>query len=349
MSVSTQISALTASLRSTFWQAWEQTAEPAPSAPFTTELPSTSRIEYYPNWSPVPAATEWDGANDYGTPSSYIYAIENKLYRTAMMIRSLDAEDDQTGALARKPEETAEECRLVPYLQVMRALAAGATGTFTPTNEVYGKSFDGQYFFANRTAGLGFGVGNNILPTYTTAAGSGGDSTVYNIIALYHGQKGKMLKPMVWQRRGGPKFMTNAGTPQEDESLQIRYWASIRGRAAYGIWYNAVLQKIVGKPNLAEMHDMFQLIEAQFRTFQLPLYRSTTFGHYVHEQTKFGTDNFTLAGSTGIAEQLRAALNQDWAPVNIGVSGATNTAPTTNDFKGFANYLVSNYLNGAIS
>ncbi len=343
------VTAFTAALKSNFWQAWEETAEPAPNDPFTIEIGSTTRIENYPNWTPAPAMQEWDGTNDYGTMSSYVYQLENRTYRAAVMIRVQDLDDDQTGALVKKPQELATKAKYLKSREVMKCLAAGQTGTFTADGTVYGPSFDGLNFFANRTGTNGFGTGNNLLSSYTTldhSSGSGTANTTYNLIALYHGPMTKTLKPMVWQNRSGPKFMTNVGTPQEDESMQARMWATLRGRAGYGIWYNAVWQPFLGLPNVSEIQIGFQAMEAAFRTFQLPKSRSTSFGEYLFEQTTFNTNCLTMAGSTALATVLRQALNQDWAPQSLNISGAVaSPVATSNQFKGFAGYLVSNYLN----
>ena len=131
MSVNQQVTALTAALRANFWKAWEETAVVAPSEPFTTIIPSTTRIENYPNWTPAPSVQEWDGTNDYGTLASYVYSIENKIYRAALMIRVPDLEDDQTGALQAKPKEIAVKLKKFPHREIMKALAAGKTGTYT--------------------------------------------------------------------------------------------------------------------------------------------------------------------------------------------------------------------------
>ncbi len=289
---------------------------------------------------------EWDGANDYGTIASYIYSIENKIYRASVMMRVYDLDDDQTGGLQQKPKELAVKAKKFPHREIMKALASGQTGTFAADGTSYGLGFDGTAFFA---AAHNFGSGSNLMTTYNTLANTGGgDNTAYQICALYHGEGTGTLKPMVWQQRSGPEFRTNSGTDQSDESLQVRSWATIRGRAAYGIWYNAIKQPILGKPNISEMHEIFSNIEARYRTFQLPKYRAVTFGEYVHEQTQFNSGSLTLAGSTGLAEVLRQALTQDWAPqggaVSIGGTASVGNVATSNNYKGWANHVVSAFL-----
>lgn len=350
MSVNQQVSALTSALRANFWKAWEETAVVAPSDVFTTVMPSNTRIENYPNFTPAPAMQEWDGANDYGTIASYIYSIENKIYRAGVLMRVFDLDDDQTGALQTKPKELAIKAKKFPHREVMKALGSGATGTFSADGTSYGLAFDGTAFFASSH---NFGTGSNLMSTYNTVAyqGGSGDTNQYHITAIYHGEGTETLKPMVWQQRSGPDFRTNAGTDESDESLQVRSWATIRGRAAYGIWYNAIRQPFNGKPNISEMHEVFSNIEAQFRTFQLPKYRAATFGEYVHEQTQFNSNTLCIAGSTGLAEVLRQSLTQDFVPqagaATIGGSTVATNVATSNNYKNWASYLTSAFLNGA--
>lgn len=333
-----QVSAFTAALKSNFWQAWEETAKVAPSDDFTTIIPSTTRIENFVNWTPAPAMQEWDGSNDYGTITDYVYSLKNKIYRAGVMMTVPDLDDDQTGALQKKPQELAVKAKKLPPRQVMKALAAGTTTL----------AFDNTNFFAGAH---NFGAGNNSLTQIATADSSSGSptsGTVFKLFALYFGPGTESLKPMVWLHRSGPDFRTNAGTDQSDESLQVRSWATIRGVAGYGIWFNAIYQPFLGLPSTSEMHNGFAAIESAFRTFQLPKSRQTADGEYVHEQTTFSSENLYLAGSTALAEPLRTALNNDWAPHSVGVAGGgagVQTVADTNRFKGFAKYLVSAYLN----
>ena len=345
MSVNMQVSALTGVLRANFFQAWKETAAPAKSDAFVSVLPSTTRIENYVNWGPVNPLTEWDGSNDYGTSGSFIYSIENKPYRAAHMIRLLDMDDDQSGGLAQKPKELSVKAKLLPQREVLKCLMAGTNnGVFATDGSSYGLTFDGLAMFANRTgtgATPGFGIGNNSLTQYTSASHAGGDNNTYNLFGIYHGPGTESLKPLIWQQRSGPDFRTNVGSDQSDESMQCRMWATIRGRAAYGMWFNSVYIQFLGLPNQAEMHDVFAKIEAAFRSFQMPKARAVTFGEYVHEQSEFGKNSLTYAGSSGLAEVLRTSLDNQWSAQQIG----TNTVATTNRYANSASWLVSNFLN----
>ena len=348
MSVTQQVTALTGALRSNFWQAWKETAVVCPNEPFTTRLTSTTRIENWPQFTPAPAMQEFDGSNDYGTISSYIYSIQNKVYSTALMFDLYDLEDDQTGALAKKPAELAMKAKLLENREVMKCLASGRTGTFPGDGTVYGATFDGLNFFANRTGTNGFGTGNNVMPTYTSVSNGSGDTSTHQIIGIYHGPQCMSLKPLIWQHRAGPTFRTNAGSDQSDESLQVRMWARVRGKAAYGIWYTAILQPILGKPNQAEVNDILANMEATWRTFQLPKSRSTSFGEYVFEQTEFDSSNTTYATDTALSQVMRVVLTEGFVGVNIPQTSGNNTVAITGSWKGRGNLVVSAYLNSPV-
>ena len=354
MSLDLRVNALTATLKSEFWKAWDEVAPPAPWEDFTTVIPSTTKIENYINFTPVPGMTEWLGYRNYGQVDSFVYQVRNKTFQTGIQAELEDIQDDQTGGLMMKPKEMTRRAKLFPGRQVVKLLGKGFIGFGSGQSGQIGvlppsasngialldgqaaiNAFDGLSFFGSRAVGSsGFGVGQNAL---TFTAGSG-DGKVYNVAALYYGDS--VLKPLAWQNRAGPDFETNSGTPQSKESRKVRWWVDLRGAPFWGYWWNAVWVQITNTPNVAEMHAVYSLIESAFRTFQLPKTISTEDGEYVHEQTIFGSDNLYLCGSTYLSEQMRQSMAQDWSPQNIGNS----TVATTNNWKGWAKYMVSRFL-----
>jgi len=334
MSLDNTVGALTARLRSEFWKAWEETAVAAPWEDYSSILPSTTRIENFINATPVPGMSEWFGHRNYGKIDSFLYQIRNKTFHNGFLASLEDLEDDQVGLLTSKPKELVIRAKKFPGRAVMKLMSQGTSTV----------AFDGANFFASSH---NFGSGNNSL-TFTTADSTSGSSTsgnTYKLVSLTYGDS--MLKPMIWQNRSGPDFETNSGTPQSKESRQVRWWCDLRGAPAFGYWWNSVYTAISGLPTVAEMHSIYQQIESAYRTFQLPKTISTEDGEYVHEQTLFTQANHTMAGSTGIAEPLRQSLNQDWVPQTIGGGQGTNpqTVATMNNYKGFAKYVVSAFLN----
>lgn len=349
MSVPQNVSVMTAQLRSNFFLGWQETAETADYKSFTTTVGSTTRIENYFNMTPAPSMERFHGVTNYGSVSSYIYSLENWPFRVGLRFDLDDWDDDQSGGLAKKPKELAVKGQKKVSRELFKCLAAGVNGTYKKTGEVYGATFDTQFYFANRTGANGFGTGNNLLSTFTTAdhtSGSATANTTYNLVALYHGPECGDLLPMLWQNRAGVKFRTNVGTWQSEEANEVRMFAHMRGRAGFGIWQWSVLQPILGLPNTSEMHTIYAAIENAYRTFQLPKSKSSAEGEYVFEQVKFSDSNLMFAASTGLSEALRTSLQQD---LTFQAVGTTVAAATSNRFKGFAAYTLSAYLNDALT
>lgn len=343
MSLDQRISALTAALRTEFWKGWEETAVPAPWEKYTTIVPSTTRIEHYINFLPVPAMQLFSGFRHFGTPDSFIYSVQNFTFSTGFMATLEDVEDDQTGGLVRKPAELVVRAKKFPGRYVLKGLNLAKTTV----------GFDGTNVCA---ASHAFGTGNNSLPDFTSASGDGKN---YRIFALYFGDE--VLKPLIWQNRSGPEFRTNSGESRSHEARQVRWWCDLRGNMAFGFWWNIVTVGILGTPNVTEMHTIFQNIEANFRTFKLPQYGSSSDSEYVHEQTEFSNANLMLATSPGLESLMRQALKSETIPqAGIGAPPATaGTAPNlgngapaayggvagvSNFWRSWADHVVSNFI-----
>lgn len=330
MSIEAQVSIFTSALKSQFVTLFEETAEPMAFEQFTERIPSTARIEHYPWMSPVPGVSLWTGHRRYGKLTTSIYSVENKEFSSEFEVLLRDVEDDQVSGYMRKPKELAVRAKKFPGRWVIKHLAAAKTRT----------CFDGSYFVANSHT---LGTGDNLL-AYTTADASSGSATsavVYKLAFLYSGDA---LKPLLYQDRKPPKFMTNAGTPQSFENKILRYWIDMEGEAAYGWWWDAVWVDITGFPLVTEMHSIFAAVEGAFRTFQYPKADDGDDGEYIHEQEEFSGSNLVAVGSTALAEVLRQAVNQDWVPQAIGGT-PSGVAPTTNRFKSWCNVLVSAFMN----
>lgn len=327
MSLDAKISALTASLRSEFWKAWQETAVPAAYEKFTQTLPSTTKIENFVNTSPVPGMSEWFGQRNYGQVDSFIYQIRNKTFTTGIKVTLEDLEDDQVNFISSKAKELTNKARKFPGRLVLKTLSAGASTL----------GIDGSNFFASSH---NFGSGNNAL-TFTGNGNS--DSNTYKLAALYTGDQLGM-KPMIWLNRSGPEFGTNSGTPQSKESRQVRYWCDLRGAAAPGYWMGAIMVTITNLPSIGDMHAIYQNITNQFRTFQLPKSATSDDGEYLYEQEEFNSGNIVLVGSPALENLLRQSLNQDWVPQSGNAASNANFVATTNLWKGFASYMVSNFF-----
>lgn len=321
MGVSSKVDIFTTAMRTEFQVAYEATAEPAPWEKITEVVPSTARIEHYTWMSPSPGISQFQGHRRYGKIDTVRYSVENLEFDSAFEVQIRDIEDDQTGGYLKKPKELAERAKLWPGRWTLKHLAAGESRP----------CFDETNFFANSHV---IGTGDNLLSKDCAL----NDGLTYNLAALF---VGGALKPLLWQNRKAADFQTNSGTPQSYESKVVRYWADMEGEAAYGYWWDAVWVNITDTPSVTEMHEIFAQIELAFRGFQLPKALTSDDGEYVHEQVQFNDTNLMLVGSNGLAEVLRQALNQSWAPQTVG--GAT--VATTNRFQGWASYMTSAYMN----
>lgn len=319
--VDTRVGIFTNAMRTEFLNAYLATAEPAPWEKCTQRVTSAVRTEHFTWMSPTPGMALYQGHRRYGTLEPIRYSIENKEFDAAFEVLLRDVEDDQTGGYNMKPKELAERAKKFPGRRVIKTLSLAESTT----------CFDGTNFAANSHT---IGTGDNLI-SYDCASN---DGVTYNLAALHVGGG---LKPLLWLDRKAPNFQTDAGSPESYKAKKLRYWVDMEGEAGFGYWWDLVWVNITDTPNVAEMHEIFADIEAQFRTFILPRSLASEDGEYVHEQTEFSDKNLMLVCSTGLTEVLRQALSADWVPQSIGAS----VAPTTNRFKGFAGFFPSAFMN----
>src|ERR1700687_2717369 len=129
MSLDQKVSALTATLKSEFWRAWDSTAEPAAWESFTTVLPSTTRIENWVNATPVPGFSLWRGMRNYGQIDAFIYSVRNETFHSEIEATLEDVEDDQTGILSAKAKDLVLRGKYFPGRQVQKLVGKGLNST----------------------------------------------------------------------------------------------------------------------------------------------------------------------------------------------------------------------------
>lgn len=325
MAVNNKVDIFTTAMRSEFANAYEAVAVPAEFAKYTTVVPSAARIEHYTWMSPSPGLAKYQGHRRYGKIDSVRYSVENSEFDAAFEVLLRDIDDDQTGGYALKPKELAERAKVFPSRWVLKHLAAGTSRA----------CFDGTNFFANSHT---IGTGDNLL-TYDCA---GNDAVTHKIVALHHGGS---LKPLIWQDRKAPSFQDNAGSSESREAKTVKYWIDMEGEAAFGYWWDAIHMTITDTPSITEMHGIFQAIEDAFRGFLLPKSLSSDEGEYIHEQREFNASNLCLVASPKLATLLRQALNAEWVPQSASTTSATTGVSATNNlWKGWASYVITNYL-----
>lgn len=321
MAVDQKIGIFTTKMRTEFQRAYQATAEPAKWQNFTQIIPSTARIEHYTWMSPSPGISRYKGHRRFGKIDTIKYSVENKEFDAAFEVLLRDIEDDQTGGYEIKPKELADRARIFPGRWSLKLLGQGASSY----------CFDGTYFFADSHT---IGTGDNKL-TGTGTANS--DSASYKMALLYHGGP---LKPLLYQERKAPRFMTDAGTPQSSMAKQVKYWIDMEGEAAFGYWWDSVLHTWTNLPNVTDMHDAFRRMIAAFRGFVLPKSLDSEDGEYIHEQTDFSSANMTLVVTPALEQIAKQAVNAEWIPVTVGATTVSNT----NLYKGLCDVVATNFM-----
>lgn len=308
-----KIDIFTAVLRTEFERGFNAVADPAPIDKALQIIPSTAREENYAWLSPVPAIDTYKGYRRYGKISEIKYKISNLEYDAAFEVLNRDIEDDQTGGYLRKAKDLSLKAKLFPGRRVLQNLATGKTTT----------CFDGSAFFADSHT---IGTGDNKIDG--TAAAS--DSVVHNMVVMHVGGS---VKPLLWQNRKGPKFMTDAGSPEALKSKTSKYWIDMEGAAGFGYWWDAVLVEYANTPTVAEIQTTLGAVEAQFRSFYIPINIPSDTPEYVHEQTEFSEKSILTVCSPKLFHILRQALT---------LSLINNTE---NVYKGWSQLMPTNFLN----
>lgn len=305
---------------------------------FTQEIPSTARIETYPWMAPSPGISRYVGHRRLALLDQIKYVVPNVEYDASLSVLNRDIEDDQIGGYMMRVKEFGQKAAVFPGIAVLQNLAT-AVKTGLPC-------FDGSNFLSStHTVGgypssppAGFGGGGNAL-TFTSSNSS--DGVTHTMVFLIHSGEGG-LKPLLWQRRKGPDFETNAGTPQSKEAKESHYWCDLEGAPAFGYWWQALSIVITNTPSLLDIFACFDAAMKQLFQFYLPAALPTDPDLYVHQDLEFGPNNTTIVCSTGIWALLMHALNED--RVGVSVPGS-NAGITSNIYYGRFGLQQTPYLN----
>jgi hypothetical protein len=249
-----------------------------------------------------------------------------------------DVDDDQTGGYKMRMNDLTLKSK-DPFRArlLLSTLAAGKSTT----------CFDASNFFST-THNLGGAAtpattvtgGGNYLSF--TAASADGVNHAFAI--LIHGPDQGVVRPLMFQARKEPKFMTDAGTPQSFKAKKAGYWIDLEAAAAFGYWWDAVLLEITNTPTLIELSECLDAARQQFRGFTLPTALPTDPLEYVHEQMQFRPDVSTVVCSTGLEMLFTHLLGEE----RIGVSVAGSTSGFTNNiYYNKFGLVTSNYMNVA--
>jgi len=317
MALTDKIDIYTQALNVAFVNAYDQVPEQAPIEPALTLVDSKGRVENYPWLFPPPMLHQWKGYRQYAKLGETNYRVPNLTYTAEFECLFEDLEDDQIDGFKKQAAAMARGAQEYRTIQSLINLAAGQT---TPC-------FDGSNFFA---ASHTVGTGNNIV----SAPAAASDGVTHAAVALVIANK--MVKPLLWQMREGPNFDTDAGTPEARKTRMVKWWSDLRGAAAFGFWWDAILVKWANTPTVQEMQTALGTVNARFRQFTFPKNLATDQNYYPHGQTKFTDKTLLIVCSTLIEHIARQALT-------LSLIGQTE-----NYYKGFADLACSGYLDGVV-
>jgi phage major head subunit gpT-like protein len=328
-----QIDIFTAAMRSEFLKTMLAAATPAPYENFTTEIPSSARIENYAWMTPSPGIQRYLNRRRLAQLDQVKYTVENLEYDGSFSVKTRDIEDDIVGGYKLRMNDLTVKAKK-PFVSrlVLTALAAGGTNI----------CFDGSNFFGTThtlgtaaAAPLSFTGGGNDL-AFTSSNSS--DGIVHTFCMLIHNGA---VKPLVYQNRKPAKFMTDAGTPQSEKAKKADYWIDLEAAPAYGYWWDAIRVKITNTPSLLDIFTCIDACRMTFRRFKLPKALLTDPDERVHEQTELRPDTTTIVCSTGLEQLFNHALFED----RVGVSVAGSTAGITSNiyYRGMS-LVVSGFL-----
>ena len=324
----TNVSIFTTAMRTEFVTQYEIVAPISPWDKFVQQIPSTARIENYDWMTPTPGLGRYTGHRRLGKLSNVKYRVENLEWDSAFEVLLRDIQDDQTGGYLLKPKELAMKAKLWPGRLAVQTLNQGMNNA----------CFDGTNFFATTHAIGGFGAapsqfasggGNKFVATT-----AGADGVAHRIVVMICDHP---LKPLLYQNRKEPEFMTDSDSPSSRFSKKIRYWLDMESAVAYGFWWNAILVDFNNTPTITECQNVFTGVNSAFRQFTLPTSAPGDIPEYVHAIHQFDDKTTVTACSPGLEILLRQVLHNE-----VIVSSG---APVTNVFKGWSDLYTSGDLN----
>lgn len=297
-------------------------AMPMPSkfAPFTTNVPSTTRVETHLYMSSLPRLQEFKGYAPATRLAPKEYNITNKEYRFGTVtVRQTDLEDDQFGMYLKSIQAIPQMAQRDIGNEILKHLAAGTTRT----------CFDETAYFADSHT---FGSGDNLM-TYNGAANNG---TTHKIIALV--TTNPVVKPIIFQDRESINgLQDDTDSPEAWKKKEYEFWTDCRFGLGYGYWWDGIHMTITDLPLVSEIYDIVEQIINRFRTFTLPKGNVKDDLLYVHEQWEPTAENFKLLCDLPLAQVLKRSLQLD--------QFVTSTGNQTNVYQNIAEVIPTMTLN----
>jgi phage major head subunit gpT-like protein len=202
---------------------------------FSTTVPSATKTNLYAWMGQFPSFREWLGDRQVLSVKANGYSIDNVPYESTVGVPRDDIEDDQWGGFGALMEEMGLSAAQFPDIQLFNLLNDGFAQL----------CYDGQPFFdADHPVGI---PGQNAIQSVSNLqAGSGPAWFLVDI--------GHALKPLIWQWRKQPEFITKID-PRTSDSVFMKkeflYGVDCRAGAGFGFWQMAYAsQQPVTGPNV---------------------------------------------------------------------------------------------------
>ncbi len=317
MAITQTIDVFTQTVNAAFVNAYMQIPPQPPISKALTVIGSKGRIENYPWLYPPPLMHQWHGYRQYAKLGQTKYTVPNLTYTAEFEALLEDLDDDQIDGFKMQAAALARGAQEWMFIQSLVNLAAGQTTL----------CFDGTNFFANSHT---IGSGDNLITAPTAST----DGVTHAMAVLVHSNR--FVKPLMWQNREAAKFRTDAGSEVSEKTRLVKWWSDLRGAAAFGFWWDAVLCLFANTPTVIETQTAFGLVNAAFRTFTYPKNLASDKNLYPHGQTVFNTENVLTICSSKIEHIVRQALT------------LSLIATTENYFRGFSDLSCSGYLDGVV-
>ncbi|MEW5803730.1 MAG: Mu-like prophage major head subunit gpT family protein [bacterium] len=182
--------------------------------------PSTSKTQDYAWLGAFPMLREWIGDRVLQNLLLHGYSITNKDFEGTIEIDRNDIMDDNLGVYRSPIQELGRSAKTHPDYLIFTLLAAGFTTA----------CYDGQYFFDTDHP-----VGSSTVSNYDSGSGT----------AWYLMCTGRSIKPLIYQERQSPQFVSMDSITDENVFMRkkYRYGVDYRGNVGYGFWQLAYASK----------------------------------------------------------------------------------------------------------
>jgi len=225
MVTAASIQALQVGFKKHFQDAFSATRPTADYTRVATVIQSSSKSETYGWLGKFPKMREWIGDRVIKDMAAEGYTIVNKDYEGTVGVDRNDIEDDNLAIYAPLFQEMGDSAAKQPDDLVFGLIAAGRTQT----------CYDGQYFFD--TDHPSFDESGQAITVANVDASGLAENPWWYLLDVT-----RPLKPMIYQERKAPEFVTKTDPKNSDSvfmSKQFLYGVDSRCNVGFGLWQMA--------------------------------------------------------------------------------------------------------------